>query len=429
MTDRNLQSIPAESALSIVGAGPIGLEAAAWAACNGLDFAVFERGEVAQHVSDWGHVKLFTPFEMLRSEWGLGLLASQGVGNLPAAEDFPTGRLFRDSYLLPLSRAAGIRERLFRPVNVVSIGRQGLSKKDWIGEARRSRRPFRLLIESNGRERVHLTRAVIDASGIYANPQWLGDGNIPAPGERRAAGEAADRFHYRMVDVAGRPERFAGRRFLLAGAGHSAATHLEAFCNLAEGPARVEWVCRGRRDEPFTIYPDDPLPYRDQLGRLGNRLAQDPPSWLSFRKASRVEAILSWPQGSRGDFEISINGPQGPETIRVDEILASVGFRPDASLYRQLQIHECYATEGPIKLAATLLGGSSDCLAQQPQGVEVLASPEPNFFILGNKSYGTNSAFLLAHGIDQVRQVMGQLKQSLEDEQPRAAVASRGGCS
>ena len=87
-----------------------------------------------------------------------------------------------------------------------------------------------------------------------------------------------------------------------------------------------------------------------------------------------------------------------------------MGFRPDHSLSRQLQVHECYATEGPIKLAATLLGGSADCLDQLSQGIEILKNPEPNFFILGNKSYGTNTTFLLTHGIQQVNTVMNYLK-------------------
>ena len=96
--------------------------------------------------------------------------------------------------------------------------------------------------------------------------------------------------------------------------------------------------------------------------------------------------------------------------MTVDRIIANVGYRPDRSIYEELHVHECYATQGPIKLAAKLLGETSgDCLAQMSYGGDVLKNPEPNFFILGSKSYGRNSNFLLKVGIEQVRDVLTHL--------------------
>jgi hypothetical protein len=37
--------------------------------------------------------------------------------------------------------------------------------------------------------------------------------------------------------------------------------------------------------------------------------------------------------------------------------------------------------------------------------VDLLKNPEPSFFILGAKSFGTNSSFLLQTGHNQVRDV------------------------
>ena len=68
-------------------------------------------------------------------------------------------------------------------------------------------------------------------------------------------------------------------------------------------------------------------------------------------------------------------------------------------------MHQCYATSGPMKLAAALMsagGGGGDCLAQVSQGPETLLSPEPGLLVLGMKSYGRNSAFLLKIGHQQV---------------------------
>jgi hypothetical protein len=80
------------------------------------------------------------------------------------------------------------------------------------------------------------------------------------------------------------------------------------------------------------------------------------------------------------------------------------------TLYRQLQVHGCHATASPMKLAAALLGAEGgDCPAQESHGAETLVNPEPGFFLLGAKSYGRNSQFLLRIGSDQVDDVFGLL--------------------
>jgi hypothetical protein len=59
-----------------------------------------------------------------------------------------------------------------------------------------------------------------------------------------------------------------------------------------------------------------------------------------------------------------------------------------------------------MKLAAALLGQKAqDCLKVASAGPESLRNPEPNYFILGAKSYGRNSHFLLRVGFEQVRDV------------------------
>ena len=67
-----------------------------------------------------------------------------------------------------------------------------------------------------------------------------------------------------------------------------------------------------------------------------------------------------------------------------------------------------------MKLAATLLaasagGGGGDCLKQAAPGAATLQNPEPRFYILGMKSYGRNSAFLMRVGYEQVELLVGEL--------------------
>ncbi len=402
------------TSLVIIGGGPIGLEAAARAAVAGIDAVVLEKERIGHHIRLWGHVRLFSPFRMNHSSWGARLLSEAFPDlDLPPEQDHLKGSEYIQQYLEPLARLPQLRDRVLEGVEVVSIGRDRIGKKDLIGDSDRARYPFRLLTRSESGEAIYKAGAIIDASGVYSSPQAIGSGNIPAVGEEEAIRKAPSHFHSRVVDVPGADrERFAGKKVLLVGGGYSAATALEGFAELVRtNPGtRVHWVNRSPQRLPYVRFPDDPLPYRDELAKLANRLAQGPPSWLRYQGGSCVEEIQTWP-GHDGNncFTAMVNSSRGVQELGVDEIIANVGFRPDNSLYQQLQVHECYATIGPIKLAATLLEGSGDCLTQELPGIETLQNPEPNFFIAGNKSYGTNPTFLISQGLEQVDLIIRQL--------------------
>lgn len=415
------RDIPRTSSLAIVGAGPVGLEAAAWAAAQSWNVVLFEKATPGHHIGQWGHVQLFSPFRLNHSSWGPGLISRAFPDlELPSESAYLTGREYLEQYLEPLAKLPELRDRIYTGVEVVEMGKDRIAKRDSIGRPERLDYPFRMLLRSGGQEIIHRSHSVIDASGVYSCPQFLGSGNIPAPGEWQAHIASPSRLQYGVVDVLGanRPW-FENKKVLLVGGGHSAATALEAFLCLVESApqTRVSWINRSSHSEPYFLFQDDPLPYRDHLSKLGNRLAAQPPCWLQYYGESNIEAITRWPSGSRAEgrpaFEVVVDSPQGHKRLEVDQIAACVGFRPDNSLYRQLQVHECYATAGPLKLAASLLGGSPDCLAQQSHGIETLKNPEPNFFILGNKSYGTNTTFLVTHGIEQVITVMNYLKEKI----------------
>ena len=53
---------------------------------------------------------------------------------------------------------------------------------------------------------------------------------------------------------------------------------------------------------------------------------------------------------------------------------------------------------------------SADCLDQTSPGADVLANPEPGFYILGAKSYGRNSSFLIRVGLQQIDQLFRSLE-------------------
>lgn len=403
-----------EKRIAIIGAGPVGLEAALYAATCGHDVQVYERDGAGGNVLRWGFVTLFSPWRLNVSPLGRPLVQA-----LPPGSAYPTGEQYVRRYLEPLAGAPPLRGRVHEGWNVRHIGRERIGKADWIGGPR-ERQPFRLLCDTPSGERLARADVVIDCSGTYGHARWLGNGNLPALGERRIR----ERIDYTLQDIAGtRRERFAGKRVLLVGDGFSAVTALDALTRL-DG-TRVTWVSRDAGRDPLPPIPDDPLPERARLARLARELAGGRHPAVTFRPQTTVERLAA---DASGGIEVTLRAEDGEQTLHVERVLAHVGFEPDNSIYRQLQVHECYATFGPMRLAARLLADASvDCLAQPARGADSLVHPEPGFFILGAKSYGSRSQFLIHLGRSQIRELFRAIERRPELDLYAAAPAAADG--
>ena len=390
--------------IAILGAGPTGLEAALAAAEAGAPFTLYEAApSVAGNVRAWGHVRLFTPWEMNVSPRMRRYLERAGR-EVPEGSECPTGHDLAERLFEPLAGLPEIAPHLRLGARVLGLGRQGLLKHEEIATAERGRRPFRILLSDGaGREWTEEADVVIDATGTWGNPNTLGDGGIPAPGERSLASE----IRRDIPDFASEREDWAGKTILLAGAGHSAQTAVRALAELAKDAPGTQVVWALRNPEPgWGTHDGDPLPDRAGLAAAASELAHGASPAVEAKRGVVVEEIAR----PNGRYEVTLRNGSGSERVTADRILALTGAVGDHSLYRQLQVHECYATCGPIKLSAALLGaGSSDCLAQTTHGADTLTNPEPGFFILGSKSYGRNNTFLMRIGWEQVGEVFGLL--------------------
>lgn len=393
---------PSTPRIAILGAGPIGLEAALYARQLKLPFTVFEQGRIGEHVWRWGHVKLFSPFGM--NVTSLGRKAIQSIKldpNFPPDDACLTGREHVERYLAPLAEL--LREHIKTEARVINVCRAGYYKQDAPGNPARGKAPFLLLVRERNLERYEEADIVLDCTGTYSHHRWLGPGGIPALGEIQAEPHIA----YGLVDILGDAKRdYINKAVLLIGSGYSAATTASNLGKLAleHNTTWTTWISRTPHTQPLRRIPNDPLRERDRLAMHANSLATRDDDNVEFRANTSVDAIELLPNNQ--GFRVTLKtGPQ-KKTIEVDKIIANVGYTPDRALYRELQIHECYATFGPMKLAALLAGSQSqDCLKQVCHGAESLRNPEPNFFVLGAKSYGRNSQFLLRVGFEQVRDV------------------------
>ncbi len=353
-------AIETPARIAILGAGPIGLEAALYARYLGYDVDLYERGSVADNVRRWGHVRMFTPFGMNRSPLGTAALKAQDADWQPPGDDAQlTGREYAERYLTPLAQSDLLVDGLHEHTRVVSVGRDGLLKSDLHEDEARGDGEFRLLLDStapadHARQRWATADVVVDATGTYGNGNWLGSAGIPALGERAAAGQ----IEYGLPDVLGaHRQRYHGRNVLLVGDGDSAAASLVALAELAgQSPDTwVTWVTRRTCNEqlPQPVEPpvDNVLPERQRVAALANRLAADDANHVTFYSGTQVEAVVWHPDLDR--FALRLAGKHAGE-FEFDRVVANVGYRPDGSLHRELHVALCPASEAPAGMSSVL---------------------------------------------------------------------------
>ena len=253
---------PHRNTLAIVGAGPVGLEAAARRARRRLRrprLRARRRRLARARLGPRAHVHAVAHESGPASRARLDALRLERAA--PPTRP-PTGRELAERYLA----AAGARCPSWRRASTLTRGRahrtpQGCSRAT-PGRAAAREHPFRLMVrDPGGRESFLHAFALIDASGVYGQPNWAGDGGIPARNELYLAPQLS----YHLDDVLGlRRERYAGQRSAGDRRGDSAAPRWSST-GAARGGGAGHPCGLGRRANPprcCTPRADDPLSER-----------------------------------------------------------------------------------------------------------------------------------------------------------------------
>ena len=384
--------------VAVLGAGPVGLAAAAHLLERGLRPLLLEAGDaVGANMASFRHVQLFSPWQYNVDKAAVRLLQAGGW-RMPAPEALPTAGELRDGYLAPLAALPALAGALRLRHRVTAITRAGTDKVKTLG---RSEAPFVIRADTPDGPREFLARAVIDATGTWSQPNPLGANGIAAIGEAALSARIA----YGMPDVLGSARaRYAGKRVLVVGAGHSAAGTLLALAQLAaEHPGtQLVWATRGSQlARVFGGGDADGLPAR---GRLGQRLqALRAAGQLEMREAFPIHAL------ENTDGRITVRDVTGAAIAGIDAIVCATGARPDLSLTRELRTRHDPWLESTDALAPLIDPNEHSCGTVRPHGHRELAHPETGYYAVGAKSYGRAPNFLLATGYEQVRSVVAAL--------------------
>jgi hypothetical protein len=407
--------------VAVIGAGPVGLAAAAHVLERGMRPVVLEAGEQVGHaVLQWGHVRMFSPWSYNVDKAAERLLAEQGW-NAPDPSHYPTGGELLEHYLEPLATRTPLERHVRTKTRVVSVARAGFDKVKTVG---RDKAPFEIRYRNGGAPETLWADAVIDASGTWSTPSPAGVNGTEAIGETANA----SRIAYGMPDVLGRERaRYAGKSVTVLGAGHSAVGTILDLAKLrdAEPATEIVWILRG--DSPERSYgggANDKLAARGDLGRLFAQLVRS--------DGVRVEAGFRLTHITMSGQKLRLGAGSAccGRHLEADELIVATGFRPDLTFLRELRLALDPALECPPILAPLIDPNLHSCGTVRPHGARELAQPESGFYFAGMKSYGRAPTFLMMTGYEQVRSIVADIAGDTEAaERVELVLPETGACS
>jgi hypothetical protein len=359
---------------------------------------VFEAEDVGHALTRWGATRFFSPLGMNVPAGFRDLLG----GAIPPDDALLTGVEMVDRVLKPVAESSLLAGKVHARHRVRAVARAGMTRGDYPGHPLRAERPFHLLVNTPGGERQFEADVVLDASGVTGRTNFLGSGGIPAVGERNAG----NRILRDLGSIEDRLEALAGRSVLLVGHGHSAATAVLRLADLAgrDSATRVTWAVRSANLRPVLEVVPDPLPERHRVASAANDLAAGPSPFLTVLRRTLVESL----EAAGGSIRVRFS--TGVER-EFDAVVALTGYRPDLSFVSELALEISPATEGAGRLSRAL-ANVTDCLSVPAVAPDDLGSGEPDFYLLGAKSYGRARTFLLRTGLVHLEAILRTIGRS-----------------
>lgn len=386
--------------IAIIGGGPVGLAAAAHLIQKGEKFVLFEAGEsVGSNVLEWGHVRMFSPWQYNMDKASKELLEGSGWVS-PNEKLLPTGKELVDKYLLPLSQLEEMKGSIYFNAKVVGVARKGLDK---LKDANRNSEPFQIYVDINGKTRVFEAKAVIDSSGTWNNPNPSLSNGIWTSAEK----SLKKQIYYGIPNVKKLEGRYKNKAVMVIGSGHSAINALLELVDLKEKYPNtiVNWVLRKAHvHEAYGGQGNDELQARGELGIRVKKLVES--EKINVYTPFYIHLI----EGENGKMRVSGRLNHKEMTIHaIDELVVSTGFRPDVSFLQEIRLKLDPTVESVEALAPLIDPNIHSCGTVRPHGEQELRQPEKGFYMVGMKSYGRAPTFLLSTGYEQVRSIVAFL--------------------
>lgn len=379
--------------VAIIGAGPIGLAAAAHLKRRNIPFFIAEAGELAQSVRTWQHVTLFSPWQYNIDEVAKLLLLEAGWQE-PRSDVIPTGKALIEDYLQPLAML--MKDKVLTKHEVVGISRE---EADRMKSRKRNERPFQIVMETTIGTKTMKARAVIDATGTWGNPNPAMSNGLWLKAEKSLQAFV----DYTIPNVIEQVQLYADKHIVVVGGGHSAINSLLQLVALKEQHPKtnITWILRKKRvEEAFGGGSNDELAARGELGLRIAKFVQE--GIIQVKTPFLIQGIRKTSEG--------IQLKSSSEIITgIDRIIVNTGNRPNFDYHRELRYETDSITEAVPALASLIDPNEHSCGSVEAHGEKELRQPEKDFYIVGSKSYGRAPTFLMATGYEQVRSVVAYL--------------------
>jgi len=387
--------------IAIIGAGPVGLAAAAQLAARNHPFVLLEAGAtVASNVLSWKHVRVFSPWKYNVDTVARQLLETTNWVK-PNDEELPTGQELFDHYFKPLSQLPAIKTSIHLNSKVISVGRKNTDKLKTAG---RDKQPFVIQALTEGELEQFEAKAIIDTSGTWNSPNPIGSGGLYAVGELAHA----DKIFYGIPDILHEHEsRYKNKNVLVIGSGHSSINAVLELDKLKQKyPAtEIHWALRKKNiREVYGGQQADTLRARGALGTNIQQLVNH--GRVNIYTPFLIHEISEYKDklrviGYRHDSEEALHD--------IDEIICNTGARPDFSFLREIRLSIDPSLESVSEIAELIDPNIHSCGTVRPHGEKELRHREKDFYIAGSKSYGRAPTFLMATGYEQVRSIVAYI--------------------
>lgn len=387
--------------IAIIGAGPVGLAAAAQLHRRKLPFIIFEGGtSVGNNLRSWGHVSVFSPWKYNIDEAAKALLQASHW-KAPDKDALATGNEIVSQYLQPLADLPQIKPYLRLNTKVLTINRKGIDKMKTYG---REQRPFSIKVEVQGNYQYYEASAVIDASGTWNQPNPIGSGGVWAQGEE----QLKDHIFYGIPDIKGiHLERYKNKSIAVVGSGYSAINALLDLAEIQEQypETKISWILR--KEQVREVYGGQENDALEGRGKLGIRIQ-------TLVDSGRLHIYTPFHilEVATHQHKIQLIGKHREEDTvlkDIDEIISNTGSRPNLNMLREVRVDLDAALESVFDLATLIDPNIHSCGTVRPHGERELRHPEKDFYIVGSKSYGRAPTFLMATGYEQVRSIAAYL--------------------
>lgn len=168
----------------------------------------------------------------------------------------------------------------------------------------------------------------------------------------------------------------------------------------------ITWILRKKRvEDALGGGTNDELAARGELGLKMKAIISN--NTIQIETPFYIQSVLEKEEG------LVLKGTDrkiGP----FDELIVNTGNRPNFSFHSELRYDVDSATEAVSAIASLIDPNFHSCGSVPAHGEKELRQPEPNFYIVGSKSYGRAPTFLMATGYEQVRSIAAYLAGDIE---------------